>query len=361
MKFEEGKAYGRERERKKESYESEDCRLISHRLSILNCTNGLCRVLPNTDHLVGVTSKDGVGVSAPGNTDASRVLDASLEVRGLLGELSDAILLLEVEDLDAVLGGSTKPVLGGVEDELINLAASLELVHALALLEVPDEDGALLASSSAEGALRRNTDSVQVASGAGEVELQLEVLTKAPDLDETIPAAGNSNRGGRVGREGNVRGPLGVTVLLKSELALTESVPQLDATVTAAGHDLTVVSREGASKNILGVANEATSAHTVGEIPQTKGVIPAARESVVAIVRQLHVLDKVAVAVETTLSMSILLARAGQLPHHDSLVPRTRDEQVRALASSGQGSDCSIVSSDLSGKLESHFELLLLK
>jgi hypothetical protein len=321
----------------------------------------LCRVLPNTDHLVGVTSKDGVGVSAPGNADAGRVLDASLEVRSLLGELSDAGLLLKIEDLDAVLGGSAEPVLGGVEDELINLAASLELVHALALLEVPDEDGALLASSSAEGALRRNTDGVEVASGTSEVELQLEVLTKAPDLDETIPAARNGDRGGRVGGEGNVRGPLGVTVVLKGELALTEGVPELDETITTAGHDLTVVSREGNSKNILGVANEATSADTVGEIPQTKGVIPAARESVVTIVGQLHVLNKVAVAVETTLSMSVFLGSAGQLPHHDSLVPRTRDEHVRALASGSQGSDCSIMSLDLSGKLESHFELLLSK
>jgi len=314
----------------------------------------LCGVLPNTDHVVGVTGEDGVGISTPCDRDAARSLGLGLEVGVGAGEFSDADLLLKIEDLDAVLGGSAEPVLVGVEDELIHLGSSLEPVGALALLEVPDEDGALLASSSAEGALGGNTDGVEVASGTGEVELQLELLTKAPDLDKLIPAARNSDGGGRVGGEGNIRSPLGVALILKGELALTEGVPELDETVTTAGHDLTVISRESNSKNILAVADEAAGADAVGEIPQAEGVIPAARESVVTIVRQLHVLNKVAVAVETTLSMSVLLARAGQLPHHESLVPRTRDEQVRALASGSQGSDCSVMSTDLGGKLESH-------
>jgi len=323
--------------------------------SSINSIYSLISVLPSTDDTVGVTGIDGVGVSAPGNGDASRNLLVLLRgASGLNSALSDADLLLKIEDLDTVLGGSAEPVLGGVEDELINLASSLELVHALALLKLIDEDNTLLASSSAERALRRHTNGVEVASSTGEVVLQLEVLTKAPDLDKTIPAARNSNRAGRVGREGNIRDPLGVTLVLKGELALTKSVPELDKTITTAGHDLTVVSRESNSKNILGVANEATSADTVGEIPQAEGVIPAARESVVAIVGQLDVLNKVAVTVETTLSMSVFLGSAGELPHHNSLVPRTRDEQVRALASGSQSSDCSIMSHNFSGKLESH-------
>jgi len=317
----------------------------------------LLRVLPNTDDIVGVTGKDGVGISAPGNRDAADVLGGGHEVGVGAGELSDASLLLKIEDLDAVLGGSAKPVLGGVEDKLVDFTASLELVHGLTLLEVIDEDGALLASSSAEGALRRHTDGVEVAGGAGEVVLQLEVLTKAPDLDETIPAARNSDGGGRVGGEGNIRHPLGVTLVLKGELALTEGVPELHETITTAGHDLTVIGREGNSKNILGVADETTSADTVGKIPQTEGVIPAARKGVVAIVGQLNVLNKVTVAMETTLSVSVLLGSAGQLPHHDSLVPRTRDEHIRTLASCSQSSDCSIMSTDLSGKLESHLRV----
>jgi len=314
----------------------------------------LCGVLPNTDHVVGVTGEDGVGISTPCDRDAARSLGLGLEVGVGAGEFSDADLLLKIEDLDAVLGGSAEPVLVGVEDELIHLGSSLEPVGALALLEVPDEDGALLASSSAEGALGGDTDGVEVASGTSKVELQLEVLTDAPDLDETIPAARDSNGGRRIGGEGNIRDPLGVTLLGEVELALTKSVPQLDNTITTARHDLTVISRESNSKNILGVANETAGADTVGEIPQTKGVIPAARKSIVAIVGKLHVLHKVAVAVETTLSMSVFLARAGQLPHHESLVPRTRDEQIRTLASGSQSSDCSVMSTDLGGKLESH-------
>jgi hypothetical protein len=310
-------------------------------------------VLPSTDDIVGVTGKDGVRVSAPGNGDAARSLGRGDEVGVGTSKLGNANLLLKIEDLDAILGGSADPVLGGVEDKLIDLTASLKSVHGLTLLKIPDEDGTLLTSSSAEGALGGNTDGVEVASSTSKVELQLEV-TKAPDLDKTIPAARNSNRGGRVGREGNIRNPLGVTVILKGELALTKGVPELDKTITAARHDLTVVRREGNSENILAVTNEAAGADTVGKIPKTEGVIPAARESVVTIVGELHILNKVAVAVETTLSMSVFLASAGQLPHHDSLVPRTRDEQVRALASGSQSRNCSVVSADLCDKLESH-------
>jgi len=313
----------------------------------------LCNVLPDTNNLIAVTSKDGARISAPSNTETSRVLGHRLKVRSLLGELSNAALLLKIKDLDAVLGGGADPVLGWVEDKLIDLATSLELVHALALLKIPDEDGTLLASSSAERTLGGNTDGVKVASSTSEVELQLEVL-KAPDLDNVIPAARNSNGSSRVGGEGNIGSPLSVTVLLERELALTKSVPELDQTITTARHDLTVIGREGNSKNILGVTDETTSAATTGEIPKTESVIPAAGESIVTIVGQLHVLDKVAVAVETTLSMSILFASASQLPHHDSLIPRTRDKQVSTLASCGQGGDCSFVSTDLSGKLESH-------
>jgi len=321
-------------------------------------TDLLVRVLPSTDDVIGVTGKDGVGISAPGNGDTDGVLGDGHKVGIAASKLGDASLLLEVEDLDAVLGGSADPVLGGVENELINLTASLKLVHELALLEVIDEDGALLTGSGAEGTLGRNTDGAEVASGTSEVELQLEVLTKAPDLDKTIPAAGDSNRGGRVGGEGNIRDPLGVALVLKGELALTKSVPELDKTITAARHDLTVVSREGNSKNILGVTNKATSADTVGEIPKTKGVIPAARKSIVTIIGQFDVLNEVVVTVETTLSMSVFLAGAGQFPHHNSLVPRTRDEQVRALASGSQSSDCSIMSAELSDKLESHLRII---
>jgi len=320
----------------------------------LHLITSLVLVLPSTDDVIGVTSKDGVRVSAPGNRDAARSLGSGLEVGVAAGELSNANLLLKIEDLDAILGSSADPVLGGVEDKLINFTASLKSVHALALLKVPDEDGTLLASSSAEGALRRNTDSVKVASSTSEVELQSEVLTKAPDLDETIPAARDSNRSGRVGGEGNIRDPLGVALVLKGELALTEGVPELDKTITAARHDLTVVRRESNGEDILGVTDEATSADAIVKIPQTEGVIPAARKSVVAIIRKLNILNKVAVAVETTLSMSVFLASAGQLPHHDSLVPRTRDEQVRALASGSQSRNCSVVSADLCDKLESH-------
>jgi len=322
--------------------------------SSFNSIYSLISIFPSADDTISVTGKDGVGISTPSSRDASRKLRSLLTslFRKRDNKLTDNFLLLKIEDLKTSLSSSAKPVLVGVEDELINFASSLELVHVLAFLKIPDEDGTFLASSSADGTLRRDGNSVKVASGTGEVVLQFEFLTKAPDLDKTIPAARDSNRVGSIRREGNIRNPLAVTV--EGVFAFTKGVPELDKTITTARHDLTVVSREGNTKNILSVTNEATSANTVGKIPETKGVIPAAGKSIVTIIGQLQVLNKVVVTIETTLSMSVFLAGASKFPDHNSPVPRTRDEQVSALASCSQGSDCSVMSADFCDKLKSH-------
>jgi len=328
--------------------------IITHPILSINSIYSLVSVLINTDNLVGVTGKDGVRVSTPSNRDTSRSLRIllALLLRSGIRKFSDARMVLKIEDLDVLLSGSAEPELVGVENKLINFTSGLKAVKELTFLKVIDEDGALLTSSSAEGALRRNTNSAEVASSTSEGVKHFEFLTKAPDLDNTIPAARNCNRSGSIGREGNIRNPLGVTLVLKSELAFTKSVPELHKTITTARHDLTVISRESNTKNILSVANKATSADTVGKIPKTEGVIPAAGKSIVTIVRQFDVFNKVAVTVETTLSMSVFLGSADKFPHHNSPVPRTGDEQVRTLASCSQSSDWSIMSLDFCGKLE---------
>ena len=292
-------------------------------------------VLPGADDAVAVARKEGVRVRAPGDREADGAARDGGEVLGLAGELGDAGLLLEVKDLDALRSGGAEPVLGRVEDDLVHLAAGVELVEALALLEVPDDDLAVLARRRAERALGRHADGVDVAGVADEVELELEIV-EAPDLHETVPAARHEDGHGRVRRERDVRDPLGVRVFDKVVLAVAEGVPQLDAAVAAARHDLAVVRRERDGGHVLRVAHEAAHARAVRQVPQAERAVPAARQRVAAVVRHLHALDKVAVAVETALRVGVLLHRARQLPHHDRLIPRTRDKQVRALASGGQ-------------------------
>lgn len=64
------------------------------------------------------------------------------------------------------------------------------------------------------------------------------------------------------------------------ELAVSESVPQLDSTVTRSGDNLAVVSREGNGEDIVGVANEGAGGNTGGEFPETEGLVPGAGKSI---------------------------------------------------------------------------------
>jgi len=65
-----------------------------------------------------------------------------------------------------------------------------------------------------------------------------------------------------------------VTLLFDVKFAFTQSVPQLNGTVTAATDDLSVVSGEGNREDIRGVANETAGSETGIEIPETKSVVP---------------------------------------------------------------------------------------
>lgn len=50
-------------------------------------------------------------------------------------------------------------------------------------------------------------------------------------LDELVPAAGNDHRVLRVGTESNARHPLGVAFISDGVLAISQSVPEFDASV----------------------------------------------------------------------------------------------------------------------------------
>lgn len=49
-----------------------------------------------------------------------------------------------------------------------------------------------------------------------------------------------------------------MALLSDGELAIAESVPQLDGSVARSGDDLTVIGREGDGEDIVGVADKGT-------------------------------------------------------------------------------------------------------
>lgn len=57
-----------------------------------------------------------------------------------------------------------------------------------------------------------------------------------------------------------------------------------------------------------------------GKIPQTQGLVPRARESVVAVTGEHYVRDEVRVTVQTLLRYSVVGLVSGQLPYDEGLV-----------------------------------------
>lgn len=101
-----------------------------------------------------------------------------------------------------------------------------------------------------------------------------------PYLNELVPSRGDNNWVLWVGAESNARNPIGVSLLVDGELAVTESVPQLDASVARSGDDLSVIGREGNGEDVVGVSDETAGGGTGGELPETEGLVPRSREGV---------------------------------------------------------------------------------
>ena len=93
-------------------------------------------------------------------------------------------------------------------------------------------------------------------------------------LDKLVPAARDDDGILGVGREADARDPVRVTVLGEGVLAIAKCVPKLDAAVTRARHDLTVVGREGNRKHVGAVADEAAGGGAAGEFPKAECLVP---------------------------------------------------------------------------------------
>jgi hypothetical protein len=71
-----------------------------------------------------------------------------------------------------------------------------------------------------------------------------------------------------------------VTLLGDGELAVSQSVPQLDGAIAGSGNNLSVIGGEGNGENIVGVPNKSAGGGTGGELPKAESLVPGGRESV---------------------------------------------------------------------------------
>jgi len=120
--------------------------------------------------------------------------------------------------------------------------------------EIPDLDAVLLASGGDVGTHWSNGEGVDV--GFVGLEAVLDEEVGVPDLKSAVPASGGEEWSLLDWGVSDGADPVGVAVLLEGELALSNGVPELDGLVSTGGDDLSVVVREAAGEDFLGVSDE---------------------------------------------------------------------------------------------------------
>lgn len=239
--------------------------------------------LPNADDVVGVTSEQSGAISGPSQRD-------TLDGDGLLGLLDvglqfiDADLGFQIPNLDGRSGRGTQPVADGREDQSMNDITSVQRRQVATFVQVPQHRGTVLTTRSTQGTIGGHGHGVDIASVANQVGLEL-AHSQVPDLHHLIPTSGDDQRSGQVGRESHTRHPFTVTILGDDELALAQSVPQVDCLISRTRHDLTVIGGESDRQDILGVTIEVAGRGAGVEVPQAEGTIPRATQSELTIRR----------------------------------------------------------------------------
>ena len=236
--------------------------------------------------------------------------------------------------------------------------SSIKTVKTLALIQIPKHGGTILTSRGTQGAIGRNTDSVEVSSVSNKVIAELAV-GQCPNLDKTIPSTGYNKWDRLGGTETDARYPLGVTFGISANgvLAFTEGVPKLDGLVTRSRNDLTVVHAEGNGENILGVSYETTSGASRVDLPETKGAVPRSGEGELSIGGDDNIGDEVGVSPQGTLGVTVGIVFAGvgvgKTPDEDGLITGGGEDEVGVLGGGGDGCDPVAVAAEGSSKAES--------
>jgi len=264
----------------------------------------------------------------------------------------------QIPNLDASISGSAQPVPVGREDKGVDDLTSIEGVKALAFVQVPEHGSAVLATRGTEGTIRGNTDGVEVASVADKVVAELAV-GQSPNLDKTVPSAGNDEGHALARAETDAGHPLGVTLISGSNgvFAFTQGVPKLDGLVTRSTDNLTVVDTECHGEDILGVSNKTTRGASRVDLPKTKGTIPTSRKGKLSITRDDDITHEVGMSPQGTLGVTVRVVLAGvgvsETPDQDGLIARGGEDEVGILGGGGDAGDPVAVAAESSSKAES--------
>jgi hypothetical protein len=167
-----------------------------------------------------------------------------------------------------------------------------------------------------------------------------------------------------------------VSLLGDSELAVSESVPELNGSIARSGNDLPVVGREGNGENVVGVSDKSAGGGTGGKLPEAESLVPGSREGVGTVRgddlkgvsvqefqwspqflinpnhrrRTYTVRNDVRVAMQRSLWVTVGSLIAGQVPDDEGLVAGTRQQHIWVFERGREGGNPSAMT--LKGSLE---------
>lgn len=184
-----------------------------------------------------------------------------------------------------MLGTNDEPVLLGSEEDAVDSAVDLLLGEEFAVDEVPNDNVTVLATGSEEVGLGNHGKRVDLSGVTNKGVLKSHGLI-VPNLDGLIPRSANNDGSLGVLEELNAGDPVGVGALLDGELALTNSVPDLEVLVSTTASNLSVVRGESDGEDVSGVADESLDCLTLLQVPEAESTVPRSRENVSAVLRE---------------------------------------------------------------------------
>lgn len=137
--------------------------------------------MPDANQVVGVTGKEVLTVSRPGQGNDLGLLRRDRSKSKVRLKLINKGSLLKIKDLDGRGSGSAEPVSVGGEGQRVDLVIAKEGVKVLERVKIPKDDRTVLATGSAKRSIRGDSDGGNVASVANVVSKELSVLN-VPDL-----------------------------------------------------------------------------------------------------------------------------------------------------------------------------------
>lgn len=319
-----------------------------YRISLCNklCLVGFKVNIVSSDDVVGEGSEE-LGTSGAPSQSGTGIdvgsVGGGLFLLGLFDdELGNWVIGVgfQVEDMDTVFGGGSNPSLTRVEGNLVDGGTSVQnSLFFREVFSVPDLDDVFFTSGSDVVTHGGNGEGVDVFLVSLERVLDQEV--RVPDLKSTIPTDG-----GEVGVLGNggvsdAGDPVGVVVGFVGVLAVSKSVPELEASVSTSGDDLSVVLGESDGVDFLGVTNEVSGGSAGSQIPKSEGSIPGGGQSEQVVSGEGDIGDEVVVASQglkgdTVESVGIgfvdFFDVTSDLPDHEGSVSGTSDNDVGFLS-----------------------------